>query len=166
MLLLMPHGVIISLPASHQYFLPMQPRIALSTLATWLDWEPISSQLSSVKPFLGCCLLKYNPKSYHWYLHKNIPAYTVPSAAIQPHVKRRIIQGSPDCCAIRYLWRAALYHLPPCFLQPGPLGCIRTRLWVMLMRTGPWVGTSWDPSEHAPLGDWFLRYNYFLRSVH
>lgn len=126
MLLLMPHGVIISLPASHQYFLPMQPRIALSTLATWLDWEPISSQLSSVKPFLGCCLLKYNPKSYHWYLHKNIPAYTVPSAAIQPHVKRRIIQGSPDCCAIRYLWRAALYHLPPCFLQPGPLGCIRT----------------------------------------
>lgn len=63
----MPHRVIISLPTSHQYFLPMQPWI---NLATWLVCKPISSQLSNVKPFLGRCLLKYSPESCHWYLQK------------------------------------------------------------------------------------------------
>lgn len=41
-----------------------------SILATWLVCETISSQLSTVKPFLGRCLLKYSPESCHWYLQK------------------------------------------------------------------------------------------------
>lgn len=59
-----------------------------TTLTTWLVWEPISSQLSTVKPFLG-------PKSCHWYLHKNIPALQL-RAQQSSSVKTR---GSPSCWA-------------------------------------------------------------------
>lgn len=77
-----------------------------STLATWLDWESISSQLSTVKPFPGRCLLKCSPGSYHWYMHKNIPATQFHLQQYSPTLEGTFF------CAVTQLWKAALYHLP------------------------------------------------------
>lgn len=87
-----------------------------STWATWLAWESISSQLSTAKPFPGHCLLKCSPESYHWYMHKNIPA-------TQFHLQQHspMLKGAFSC-TITQLWEAALYHLPPHLVAARPTG--------------------------------------------
>lgn len=93
-----------------------------------------------MKTLLGHCLLKYSPKSCHWYLHKNVPA-------VQFHLQ----QLSP---LVRCVWprgtRAAVPVLSseglPFVLSPHKPLAVKSR-GVCLH---PGCGECWWGQDHEP----------------